>query len=202
MSGFERIKEEKKARIRQAALQLFTEKGYRTVKISDIAKAAGVSQVTIYNHFESKDALFRDLIIGFFESKYSEYKAIFASDISVKEKLALLFKEKIETVKLFNPELIKHMLVEDTILRDYIQTYTEKEGIPLLVQLIEEGKRTGEVQPQLSIESVIYFVNMFEASAMHNPEPYIGKDRLPFIEDILNLFFYGLFGKPEKQDKN
>ena len=58
LNGFERVKEKKRA-IKEAAFVLFSERGFNEVKIEHIAKEANVSQVTIYNHFGSKDALFR-----------------------------------------------------------------------------------------------------------------------------------------------
>ena len=53
MDGFNRRKEQKKESIRRAALELFKVYGFKKVSINDIASKAGVSQVTIYNHFGS-----------------------------------------------------------------------------------------------------------------------------------------------------
>ena len=61
LNGFERVKEKKKRAIKEATFLLFSERGFNEVKIEHIAKEANVSQVTIYNHFGSKDALFRSL---------------------------------------------------------------------------------------------------------------------------------------------
>ena len=46
-----------RARIRDAAIRLFTEKGVKGTSILDIAKAAGVSGGLIRHHFGSKDGL-------------------------------------------------------------------------------------------------------------------------------------------------
>jgi AcrR family transcriptional regulator len=46
-----------RARIRDAALELFAERGMRAATIRDIAKAAGVSAALVRHHFGSKDAL-------------------------------------------------------------------------------------------------------------------------------------------------
>ncbi len=47
--------------IATAARQLFEERGFRDVKMSDVASAAGVSKGTLYNYFESKDEIFDEL---------------------------------------------------------------------------------------------------------------------------------------------
>ncbi len=41
-----------------AAIEVFIAKGYRRTQMSDVARAAGVSQGTLYNYVESKEALF------------------------------------------------------------------------------------------------------------------------------------------------
>lgn len=58
----ERIKEEKKEKILQAALKVFAENGLASTKMGDIAKAAGVSYGLVYNYFPSKEQLFVELI--------------------------------------------------------------------------------------------------------------------------------------------
>ncbi|MGH3750942.1 MAG: helix-turn-helix domain-containing protein, partial [Micromonosporaceae bacterium] len=46
-----------RARIRDAALRLFAERGIGPATIRDIAKAAGVSSGLVRHHFGSKEAL-------------------------------------------------------------------------------------------------------------------------------------------------
>ena len=48
--------------IRQAGMAVFLERGYEAASMDMIAIAAGVSKQTIYNHFLSKEALFRDIV--------------------------------------------------------------------------------------------------------------------------------------------
>jgi TetR/AcrR family transcriptional regulator, fatty acid metabolism regulator protein len=59
--------EESKARLFQAASRLFAGQGYAGTKISDIVAEAGVSQPTFYAYFESKEALFVELVATFRE---------------------------------------------------------------------------------------------------------------------------------------
>ncbi|MEK4173640.1 helix-turn-helix domain-containing protein [Lysinibacillus sp. FSL L8-0312] len=49
----------------EKAIELFSDKGYYQTKISDIVKAANVTQPTFYLYFKSKDALYNDLNIQF-----------------------------------------------------------------------------------------------------------------------------------------
>ncbi|CAM5564813.1 TetR family transcriptional regulator OS=Lysinibacillus sphaericus OX=1421 GN=LS41612_19690 PE=4 SV=1 [Lysinibacillus sphaericus] len=46
-------------------MELFAERGYHATKISDIVKAADVTQPTFYLYFKSKESLYEDLNIQF-----------------------------------------------------------------------------------------------------------------------------------------
>lgn len=50
------------AEILDAALALFAERGYANTRIDDIALRAGLSKGGVYNHFDSKDAIFEGLM--------------------------------------------------------------------------------------------------------------------------------------------
>ncbi|GAA1962946.1 helix-turn-helix domain-containing protein [Amycolatopsis minnesotensis] len=49
-----------RARILEVANRLFVERGYEAVTVSEIAREAGVSSVTVFNHFPRKEDLFLD----------------------------------------------------------------------------------------------------------------------------------------------
>ena len=53
---------EKQERIIQAALQLFSEKGYAATSTSKVAKAAGVSEGLIFRHFGNKEGLLQAIL--------------------------------------------------------------------------------------------------------------------------------------------
>jgi AcrR family transcriptional regulator len=58
------LRERKKARTRRviadAAARLFAERGYEQVAVSDVARAAEVSEQTVYNYFQTKEQLVID----------------------------------------------------------------------------------------------------------------------------------------------
>lgn len=49
-----------RAKILEAAHFLFLERGYDAVTVAEVARAAGVSSVTVFNHFARKEDLFLD----------------------------------------------------------------------------------------------------------------------------------------------
>ncbi len=54
--------EERRAGILDAALAVFSASGYHPSSIDDIAREAGISKALIYEHFESKQGLYADLL--------------------------------------------------------------------------------------------------------------------------------------------
>jgi AcrR family transcriptional regulator len=58
------LRERKKARTRQiiadAAARLFAARGYEQVAVSEVARAAEVSEQTVYNYFQTKEQLVTD----------------------------------------------------------------------------------------------------------------------------------------------
>lgn len=55
-----RKKEQTRRAISEAAAQLFTERGFDAVTVAEIARAADVSEGTVFNYFPTKEDLFYD----------------------------------------------------------------------------------------------------------------------------------------------
>lgn len=49
-----------RVKIAEVAARLFLERGYDTVTVAEVAREAGVSSVTVFNHFPRKEDLFLD----------------------------------------------------------------------------------------------------------------------------------------------
>ncbi len=58
-----------------SAIELFREKGYDTISITDIAERASISKATFYKHFSCKEDLFYECADRVFENIDNEYRA-------------------------------------------------------------------------------------------------------------------------------
>jgi TetR/AcrR family transcriptional regulator of autoinduction and epiphytic fitness len=58
----QRLTDRKRASIVQAAVEAFQQYGYFAASMNGIAEAASVSKRTLYNHFDSKEALFFEIL--------------------------------------------------------------------------------------------------------------------------------------------
>ena len=55
-------REQRRAQILESALEVFSERGYHQASVSDLVAAAGVARGTFYLYFDSKQAIFHDLL--------------------------------------------------------------------------------------------------------------------------------------------
>lgn len=58
---------ETKNKIKETALCLFTERGYNNVSTNEIAKAAGISIVSLYSYYSDKKEIYKELVYSMYE---------------------------------------------------------------------------------------------------------------------------------------
>ncbi|WP_020061933.1 TetR/AcrR family transcriptional regulator [Bacillus sp. 123MFChir2] len=192
MNGFEKVKKKKKQAIKAAALELFSKHGYKDVKIEAIAKQAKVSQVTIYNHFGSKDALFHELIQEFTIQEVHYYEELLTSDLSFQEKMQRIMTRKLQSIQRLHPEMIEQAMQTDEELRNFLFTYQNEKALPLFLRFIEEAQQKEEINPHLSKDMILLYINMFSKMSDQFVTHLIGEDREQQTKKILTMFFYGL----------
>ncbi|MGG1659324.1 TetR/AcrR family transcriptional regulator [Brevibacillus sp. NRS-1366] len=87
--------EETKRAILTAAGELFAKRGFDTVSIREIAKAAGCSHTTLYIYFKDKEALLHQLAEGPLQGLAQQIETTLESDVQSPEdklrKVSLLF---------------------------------------------------------------------------------------------------------------
>jgi AcrR family transcriptional regulator len=64
-----------RATILEVARQRFGERGYRATTTAELAEAAGVAEKTLFRHFPTKAALFREAVVQPFAAFVAEYLA-------------------------------------------------------------------------------------------------------------------------------
>ncbi len=95
---FEELRESKKKLIREASLKIFAEEGYHSATISKIANKAKISKGLIYNYYESKEELLRDLVRDGFQ-KISTLIDPDSDGIITKEEIIYMIEETFQMLK-------------------------------------------------------------------------------------------------------
>ncbi|MCY7798934.1 TetR/AcrR family transcriptional regulator [Bacillus haynesii] len=195
MNGFEKRALLIKEKIKKTALEMLKTWEPKRIRITDIAKEANVSQVTIYNYFGSKEALLKEVFKDYIDHSISEFEEYMNKDISVKEKIELMILQKREANnQKFALTVIKEVMIEDSEIMDYVKRQYDEKIIPLMLQMIEEGHRTGEISPKITAESFLIFMNMIIEHSKTLGEAF--EQNRQFTEEMMHIFFYGLCGRP------
>ena len=84
-------KEEKRAALLQAALELFTEQGFHGASTAQIARHAGVASGTLFFHFKSKEELIHELFEEIRLKIDQRIQKSFDVEIPVRERFLLTF---------------------------------------------------------------------------------------------------------------
>lgn len=121
-------KEQRRQQILDDAMSVFVKNGFTGSTTSEIAKAAGISEITLYRHFNSKQEVFLEGIEPVFfhsiKESLDEYK-----HLDNKSKLEHLLIKRILFIK-ENRDIIKLILKESNLLEEivkvnYIEDSTE-----------------------------------------------------------------------------
>ena len=194
MDGFEKRRQKKKESIRRAAFELFSAYGVQKVTMAEIAKKVNVSQVTIYNYFGSKDELLKDVVMDLMERKWREYKELLDGDLPFQQKIQAIIFDKRETARNLNQDFLKSIYLSYPEIQKYFEEFYEKKSIPMVLEIIEQGKRGGHINRDISMEAILFYMKIFK-EAVSNSD-FFSNHNKDIQLDINHLFFYGLVGKP------
>jgi TetR/AcrR family fatty acid metabolism transcriptional regulator len=149
---------DKRQRILDAALQVFAERGFYNAKVSEVARAAGVADGTIYLYFENKD----DLLINLFEDRMTFLIERLRQDLAthggtVPERLRRLFYLHLLLAR-EAPALAEFITVELRQSSKFVKEYRNPrflEYLKVLRDLVEEGQADGSLDPTVDPRTVV-----------------------------------------------
>lgn len=107
----ERRRSERKAQVVQAATRRIARQGYVNTSVADVIDEAGISRGTFYLYFESRDALFEEIVDRFVSELESTIEIVTLEDDAPTEKVLANFRRAIELLA-DNPDLTKVLFRE------------------------------------------------------------------------------------------
>ena len=195
MNGFEKRKAQKKDNIRRAALELFRTYGFQKVSIGEIARRAGVSQVTIYNHFDSKEGLVRDVLQWHITELMEKYLEIMNGDRPFMEKLEYIVFDKSQIAAQFQGELVQTMIQDDPEMQEFVEELYKTKVNPAMMKFFNEGIQQGYISREISMETILLYFEIIRQGFYDIPNVTEQVNRKPeLLKELIQLMTYGLNG--------
>src|SRR5215210_7819837 len=194
--------EKSKQLILDAALKLFSHKGYGATSVRDIAEEADLSKGNVYHHFPDKEAIFRALIDRYFE-------AMAQPDFPFNRALASgSFPENLEEIGLAIREVTRDyreyiaLIYVDVV--EFDGTHVRKFYANMADRFTMFMKATGmeqELEEKLAdglspVSAVMLatriFYNYFTVEILFGVKDHFGKDTDAAVKEIARILRHGM----------
>ncbi|WP_339316597.1 TetR/AcrR family transcriptional regulator [Paenibacillus sp. FSL R10-2734] len=199
MNGFEKRAAQIKLKIMKTTMEMLKSWEPKRLRIADIAKEAGVSQVTIYNYFGSKEALLSESFKDFVQKEIQEFEDCIHEEHSLKEIIGYILSMERETYRGLSPATVNELMIEDQEMFHYIEERYANDILPLLVKMVEDGKARGEISNKVSTKGILTLMGMYMRNAGELlDEASKQEDMDAYIEEAIHIFFYGICGREQE----
>lgn len=146
-------REQRSGDILAAALAVFSERGYESAAVSEIAERAGVVEGTVYKYFESKRALLLKVIEQWYEGLVEAYARDLAGITGTRQRLRFVIWRHLNSIH-ESPQLCRLLFHEVRSEQDYydldlhgmIRRYAK-----FVTDVVEEGIKAGEFRSDIPL---------------------------------------------------
>lgn len=157
--------EESHRRILQASLDLFSKRGYVGTTTREIARAAEVTEVTLFRHFSSKEKLFEEVVCEYLPSPDFKQLVLMAEKMEYRHALEMIANTFFEDLRK-NKALIQIMYSESRRyfeLMERVYLALIKNLTELLAKYFEGLQQNGTIRKFNSATGAKAFLGMFTA---------------------------------------
>ena len=196
------MKEDKKKKILEKAIELSGEAGYLKTTVEEITNSLGISKGSFYTYFDSKESLLLGILNYLFEQHciILDKTAEATKDMDAESTLRLYLKTSIEKT-MVNKNVTA--LIQQVIFNDFFKVDEIKRKLPSFkevdVKFVRENifEKLGENQryfnKTLVIEYTISSIHTFIMINLKEREAeFIEQNKEGIIEDLTTLILHGI----------
>ncbi|MEA3354852.1 MAG: TetR/AcrR family transcriptional regulator [Campylobacterota bacterium] len=185
-------KVDKRKKIAKSTCNLFIEKGFVNISISEIAKVAGIGKGTIYEYFKNKEDIVFELMSCLQEDYDPRLEQNLQSSSNVKQKVISLFdlflsdNDKVVTQRKIYKEFLAIYLNNPSKEIDTYHTNIKQKYANILTDIINEAISNKEICK----ESILFIPSIFatiEGFFLINDNK---KNILEYFDNLFNLLSY------------
>jgi AcrR family transcriptional regulator len=187
--------EKKYNKMLDKAEELFWKYGYTSVTLDQIAKEAGISKMTIYKHFHSKEDLFIEVLMKHTEYHIDKLMDKINEAYHTLEKIEVMYSYMSEVNTQISPIFVKDVMNRANIF-EKIVAYKEKRILAMWKCIVEDGIQKKEIR-ELDVD---FISNLL----LHIPYIFMKTDsytdetkRLETFKNLFDFMKYGLLGDIE-----
>lgn len=187
--------EKKLNNLLEKSKELFLKYGYNAITVERIADEAGISKMTIYKYFNSKEDLFMEVIKMDIEYQADEImKEIGKSNNSI-ERIELLYSYSIDITKNYSLVLIRDIVEKKSIL-DKVTEVKKNLMLPIWQFIIEDGIRNKEIRA-LNLDFISELLMNLPKALLNIDFLSDESKMLKFYGNFIDFLKFGLFGGKE-----
>ncbi|HYS52501.1 MAG TPA: TetR/AcrR family transcriptional regulator [Thermoanaerobaculia bacterium] len=185
----------KRERILRAATDVFAQRGYFNAKVSEIAKAAGVADGTIYLYFDGKE----DLLTSIFREHTRNYLQSLERDVAnvirPEERIRIAIRHHLETLgRDRSLAIVAQVELRHSLKFMALLSHQEvADYLNILRKIVEQGQADGvfrrTLHPQLVAKAIFGIVDEMVTSWILSEKDYALDDQ---TDEVAELVLNGL----------
>lgn len=201
MNGYERRKQQKSDQILRAAIELFRKQGIKKTTVQEIATAAGVSQVTVYNHFGDKYSLATESVRRNTADAIEQIRKIMHEDTPWKHRLEAIIMRKHKVFREFASEYIESLYRDMPELVEEIRTQQLEAREEITYTFLDEGRRLGFVPVDVSNQAVAIYIECIIRGFDSTPDLVSRLTSNPgLFDEFYDVMIYGMVRSEKDAD--
>lgn len=164
-------KSDNRTLILKAAEEVFSSKGLFGARIDEIARLSGVNKRFVYKEFESKEDLYKAVLLEAYKKMANAESKIFTDFNTCREAISNIIKMYFEFLQ-NNPSYVKLILWENLNEGKYIKEIDlsdiKTKVSDYMYRVVEDGKTRGEFKENTDPTQVVFSIMTFTFSYFSN----------------------------------
>jgi AcrR family transcriptional regulator len=187
--------EKKYAKLLDKAEELFWKYGYTSVSVDRIAKEAGISKMTIYKHFHSKEELFIEVLMNNTDRHINKLMEKINEKDHTIEKIETMYSYMLEINSQLSPVFVKEIMDRINIMGKLV-AYKEQRTLEMWRHIVEDGIKKKEIR-ELDVDFISNLL-LYVPTVFTKTDSYIdASKRVKMFENLFDFMRYGLLGGKE-----
>lgn len=200
------VTEARRAQILEAAVDIFSQKGFDKATVKDVAQKAGVADGTIYNYFKNKTDLLTSMIADFSQiGSFTTQAAEINKDASPEELIRFIVRNRLELMEKHQTRIqaVLPQVITNTTLRKLFFRAIFQPAVSKIEEIWRDQADRGnirDVSPEVLVRSTLglFFGLAFVA---HLGDPLIRENTDDFLDQVIDLMLNGILPKTDSTDE-